>query len=330
MSDFDESKHNRERDGKFATKVHAEADRITLQPSAKQVAAEILALPDREAATQLFRAERIRSVREELDVPDMQGESWPKTLPEPEFNAYIAPDSAVFGVQTSIDFGDHHVSFEGWGADYEGSLVWDSNPDTLTAEERQGVEDVVEWAYQHGVNLAREVGGWDNSGPDQEAATEVAFGRIGANLPGGLAKRYRALDDAGRQEVNETVMAATINDHEPLGEALAWPAGVPEPTRAWVEWHPGIGGGVELQLPVGRAMVEVPEDYDVDYQPDITYRSPGGLWTQGAPPMTPEQEKAVTAYLKAAGERTVDLGRSVGKWNPSGSDGKAAADKITG
>ena len=330
MTMFDESKHNRHSDGKFANKPHSEAGGITLQSPTKQLSADILALPDREAATQLWRAERIRSVGEELNVPDMLTEHWPKTLPEPEFNAYIAPDSVEFGVQTAIDFGDHRVSFEGWGDNYKGVLAWDSDPSILTAEERQGVEDVVEWANQHGVNLARAVGGWEDYGPEHQAATDVAFGRPPTAEPGGLARKYRALDAKGRQEVNETVMAAVIDDHDSLGEPLTWPEGIPEPTNTWVEWHPGVGGGVEVTIPGGGVMAEVPEDYDRDYKPDLAYRPSGGYWGQKPLPVTPEQKEALTAYLKTAGERAADLGRSVGKWNPTGIDGKAAAAKIMG
>ena len=311
MTTFDESKHNRHADGKFANKPHAEADGINLTPT--DLTTQLLALPHDQQETMLDHLQTHR-------IAQWAGtEGWYglPDLPEPEFRLEVEEDEFGRYVTTTL------VIDDSWEVSAYGSI--DDSPGMSTSgagdaaeylgmnpQEWDQVEDAVWDAHERAREGVSRFGALNPQA--HEALTAYAFGTgiRGAAYPPEPLRGRSAAD----KEVAAQGLYAALIDRRNDGMAPIWPTGLgetPEDARVSV-----VGNQVQLTGRWGEDTVtaridttQFPEDVEVtvngrdtDLDEDTTQ-----LWGD---------------YMMDVGKRARDLHRWGGWWSEDGADAVAA------
>ena len=314
VTQFDETKHNRAADGKFANKPHAEAHGVTLTPT--DLATQLLDLPQDQQETMLDHLQTLRIAQ----WAGMEGGYEFPELPEPEFLLEVEDDEFGRDVTCTLIIDDS------WEVSAYGSI--DDSPGMSTSsgaaeylgmnpQEWDQVEDAVWEAHARAREGVSRFGALNPQA--HEALTAHAFGTgiRGVNHPPEPLRGHSTAELEGATQS----LYATLIDRRDDGQAPTWPTSLgPVPTGARVSV---VGNKVELRGTLGddkfTALIDTtqwPEDVEVTMNGRDTDLDEDTTQTWGE-------------YMMGVGERARDLHRWGGLWSGDGDDAVAAARYAT-
>lgn len=327
MTTFDESKHNRHSDGKFANKPHAEAEGVTLDGD-NALASKLLALPADEQAKALseLRAAHMLRWAEDNRWP---GFPWPKDLDTPDVGVQIplagqdtisvAATATFNGVTATISVDDSYEGTVWW--EPEGSLGGGGEDQAqylgITPEQEDEIATVLGGAYDAAWELA---GRWgpllDDASSD--VATAYTFPGI-APAPKLTESPLIAGASVKQRDVAEEALAAAATTREYGDDTPLWDAdNGPAPTDLRVTWKPGNS----LTHVTGRFDGEDFEAEVLDPYGETQFR-----WVF---PASEAREEALEEYLSEVGGRASQIGWEFGPWQGDGAYRDAATRAATG
>ena len=327
MTTFDESKHNRHSDGKFANKPHAEAEGVTLDGD-NALASKLLALPAQEQAEALAG---LRAAHMQRWAEDNRWGSypWPDDLDTPQVELQVPMDGDEgISVAVSATFNGVTARMSGDGY-YEGLTWWEPEDDHsgggedqaqylgITPDQQDMIETVLAGAYEAGWDVA---GRWGPLQDDasSDVATAHAFKGI-APTPKLVESPLTAGATIKQRDVAEEALAAAATTREYGDDAPKWDAdNGPAPTDLRVTWKPGNS----LTHVTGRFDGEDFEAEVLDPYGETQFR-----WVF---PASEAREEALEEYLSEVGGRASQIGWEFGPWQGDGAYRDAATRAATG
>ena len=330
MGQFDESKHNRHSDGKFANKVHAEAEGISLEGEPRWLR-ELTDLEprDQERVIEQLRANQIskwgpRAYFHLLQDTGDEGK-WPADLPIPDVG--ISPDLGYEYMELEVGCyfpdEDYSISMTG-GIDQDEPLIqWGPNGDAVADEEgerfdRPETHAILGYAYSAGQELMQGFGAWNPNGADGAAADRFAFPTM-EHAPACTGWDLGGLDEYQQTQAMDVLRAKQIDRFDPQ-PPIDFPEGM-EPTDVTVEWNPWRTN-IEGYIGDDRfdAVVRGDGPFELD---SFRWNDPFGR--EGGTGEGQARREALRESLEEMGTRAHDVGRVVGTWDNGGVLGKNAA-----
>ena len=313
---FDESKHNRHQDGKFANKVHAEAAGVSLGGGAATLTSQLMALTPEQQDEMLDHLQADKLAQWAQTHEGGGGPTVPNSLPNIDMGVEVVDDLYPHRVEASLGIDATWDVTATSGGGYPEVRV--DGPDDpakalgLTEAQWEDVEAAVWEAAERGGRGLEVVGTLQPQARDTLAA--YAFGQPLPKTSGPVSLDGYSAD--AKAKAAQQLYAGVI-DRMDTRRAPTWPTEMGEkPTdnnittegdEVWIEgqWegHPFTA-----------------------YTQVATNSEPTSIeWIDGDVNLTDSQDRKMGFYMAEASSRAYRLHRTKGRWSDAGPDADAAA-----